>query len=71
MERQESAAISGNSVEFSTSRPGCSGENVVFVMRGIYSQRGRPYNPLIAEERGAKRRRAQKQVAENERDFET
>jgi hypothetical protein len=34
---------------------------------GVYRKTGHPYNPLIAEERGAKRRRARKQVAENER----
>jgi len=35
--------------------------------RGVYRKTGHPYNPLIAEECGAKRRRARKQVAENER----
>ncbi|MGK2227474.1 MAG: hypothetical protein ACI9GK_001291 [Devosia sp.] len=31
---------------------------------GVYSQKGPPYNPPIAEERGAKRRRARKQASE-------
>ena len=31
---------------------------------GVYRKMGRPYNPLIAEERGAKRRRARKQATE-------
>jgi hypothetical protein len=33
-------------------------------LEGVYSKMGRPYNPLIAEERGAKRRRARKQATE-------
>jgi hypothetical protein len=36
---------------------------------GVYSKMGRPYNPLIAEERGAKRRRALKQTSEKQKKF--
>jgi hypothetical protein len=36
---------------------------------GVYRKMGRPYNPLIAEERGAKRRRARKQATEKQKKF--
>jgi hypothetical protein len=36
---------------------------------GVYSQKGRPYNPLIAEERGAKRRQAKQQTTEIKKKF--
>ena len=48
---------------------GAPDENVDFVIWGLYSRTGRPYNPLIAEERGAKRRRARRQDAETEKKF--
>jgi glutaminase len=39
-------------------------ENDSFVVFGLYRKRGRPYNPVIASGRGAKRRRAVKQATE-------
>jgi len=39
-------------------------ENVSFVIWGLPKRKADPYNPLIAEERGAKRRRATKQASE-------
>ncbi|ODT50789.1 MAG: hypothetical protein ABS74_01310 [Pelagibacterium sp. SCN 63-126] len=42
------------------------GEFVEFVMMGVYRFGGGPYNPLIAEERGARRRRVTKQATEIE-----
>jgi len=39
-------------------------KNVVFVIWGLPKGKGHPYNPPIAEERGAKRRRTWKQASE-------
>jgi hypothetical protein len=35
----------------------------------LYRKKGSPYNPLIAEERGAKRRRALKPVTKRSENF--
>jgi hypothetical protein len=44
-------------------------ENVIFVIWVVDSKTGAPYNPVIAEEGGAKRRRTKQQVTETKRDF--
>jgi hypothetical protein len=36
---------------------------------GVYRKKDRPYNPLIAEERGAKRRRTKQQATEKQKKF--
>ena len=58
------AEITGDPVEFSTFRPARNLRNVDFTTKGLFRSKSLPYNPLIAEERGAKRRRARKQATE-------
>src|SRR5690606_20473497 len=62
--RREKPLITGDLVEFSTCGLCADGKNVVFVTKGGDRPKGRPYNPLIAEERGAKRRQAKQQASE-------
>ncbi|WP_338721083.1 hypothetical protein [Devosia sp. XK-2] len=49
---------------FPHGQTGAEPENVVFVILGLPKRKSGPYNPPIAEERGAKRRRARRQASE-------
>jgi hypothetical protein len=67
--RRQSPAITGYPVEFSTWWTTSANGNVEFCKRGLSKSKAAAYNPPIAEERGAKRRRARKQTAEKQEQF--
>jgi hypothetical protein len=54
---------------FPHGQAGLEPENVVFVILGLPKRKSGPYNPPIAEERGAERRRAPRQASEIKSNF--